>query len=189
MPSGTVYAFDTPSISIRCATNQLVAFARLSVTAYFQPNFCSRPLTWLTFRSGNEPAQPNVTTPARLLIGPSRTRRAHFINIHRCDHRPSCLIYQCVTFTVQAQRGCVKVSMRKPRRRGGLPGGLGARKSDAATPRNSGARGAGQPRSSSPYSFKVSPTRETLTYAQAQKMVEVDLDGRLHRISIFNPWP
>ncbi|MCJ8734733.1 hypothetical protein PDJAM_G00238780 [Pangasius djambal] len=89
--------------------------------------------------------------------------------------------------TVQAQRGCVKVSMRKPRRRGGLPGGLGARKSDAATPRGGGARGVAQPRSPSPYRLKVSPTRETLTYAQAQKMVEVDLDGRLHRISIFDP--
>uniref|UniRef100_A0A8C1NWJ3 Bromodomain and PHD finger containing, 3b n=1 Tax=Cyprinus carpio TaxID=7962 RepID=A0A8C1NWJ3_CYPCA len=55
--------------------------------------------------------------------------------------------------------------MRKPRRRGGLPG----------------------PRSLSPYRLKVSPTRETLTYAQAQKIVEVDLDGRLHRISIFDP--
>ncbi|MBN3322283.1 BRD1 protein, partial [Atractosteus spatula] len=43
------------------------------------------------------------------------------------------------------------------------------------------------PRSPSPYSLKVSPARETLTYAQAQKMVEVDLDGRLHRISIFDP--
>uniref|UniRef100_A0A8C1WD61 Bromodomain and PHD finger containing, 3b n=1 Tax=Cyprinus carpio TaxID=7962 RepID=A0A8C1WD61_CYPCA len=57
--------------------------------------------------------------------------------------------------------------MRKPRRRGG--------------------RGASQPRSLSPYRLKVSPTRETLTYAQAQKIVEVDLDGRLHRISIFDP--
>uniref|UniRef100_A0A673M688 Bromodomain and PHD finger-containing protein 3-like n=1 Tax=Sinocyclocheilus rhinocerous TaxID=307959 RepID=A0A673M688_9TELE len=55
--------------------------------------------------------------------------------------------------------------MRKPQRRGGLPG----------------------PRSLSPYRLKVSPTRETLTYAQAQKIVEVDLDGRLHRISIFDP--
>ncbi|XP_060788356.1 bromodomain and PHD finger-containing protein 3 isoform X1 [Neoarius graeffei] len=77
--------------------------------------------------------------------------------------------------------------MRKPRRRGGLPGGLGARKSNAATPRGGGARGGAQPRSPSPYRLKVSPTRETLTYAQAQKMVEVDLDGRLHRISIFDP--
>ncbi|MEQ2186486.1 Bromodomain and PHD finger-containing protein 3, partial [Goodea atripinnis] len=31
--------------------------------------------------------------------------------------------------------------------------------------------------------------RETLTYAQAQKIVEVDLDGRLHRINITDPLP
>uniref|UniRef100_A0A8B9H794 Bromodomain and PHD finger containing, 3b n=1 Tax=Astyanax mexicanus TaxID=7994 RepID=A0A8B9H794_ASTMX len=100
--------------------------------------------------------------------------------------------------------------MRKPRRRGGLPGGLGNRSSDD-TPKDggggggrdggsscgdggsrgggSGGRGSAQPRSPSPYRLKVSPTRETLTYAQAQKMVEVDLDGRLHRISIFDPLP
>ncbi|XP_054032513.1 bromodomain and PHD finger-containing protein 3 [Dryobates pubescens] len=39
----------------------------------------------------------------------------------------------------------------------------------------------------SPYSLKCSPTRETLTYAQAQRIVEVDIDGRLHRISIYDP--
>uniref|UniRef100_A0A673L0Z9 Mitogen-activated protein kinase 13-like n=1 Tax=Sinocyclocheilus rhinocerous TaxID=307959 RepID=A0A673L0Z9_9TELE len=72
--------------------------------------------------------------------------------------------------------------MRKPRRRGGLPGA----QSDAADTGTAG-RGASQPRSLSPYRLKVSPTRETLTYAQAQKIVEVDLDGRLHRISIFDP--
>ena len=33
-------------------------------------------------------------------------------------------------------------------------------------------------RSPSPYSLKCSPTRETLTYAQAQRIVEVDIDGR-----------
>ncbi|XP_051664949.1 bromodomain and PHD finger-containing protein 3 isoform X5 [Manacus candei] len=42
-------------------------------------------------------------------------------------------------------------------------------------------------RSPSPYSLKCSPTRETLTYAQAQRIVEVDIDGRLHRISIYDP--
>ncbi|ROJ52105.1 Bromodomain and PHD finger-containing protein 3 [Anabarilius grahami] len=31
-----------------------------------------------------------------------------------------------------------------------------------------------------------SPNRETLTYAQAQKMVELEVNGRLHRISIFD---
>ncbi|XP_063783193.1 bromodomain-containing protein 1 isoform X1 [Pseudophryne corroboree] len=44
------------------------------------------------------------------------------------------------------------------------------------------------PRSStSPCSIKHSPTRETLTYAQAQRMVEIEIEGRLHRISIFDP--
>ncbi|KFP79934.1 Bromodomain and PHD finger-containing protein 3, partial [Acanthisitta chloris] len=42
-------------------------------------------------------------------------------------------------------------------------------------------------RSPSPYSLKCSLTRETLTYAQAQRIVEVDIDGRLHRISIYDP--
>uniref|UniRef100_A0A8D2KVD6 Bromodomain and PHD finger containing 3 n=1 Tax=Varanus komodoensis TaxID=61221 RepID=A0A8D2KVD6_VARKO len=42
-------------------------------------------------------------------------------------------------------------------------------------------------RSPSPYSLKCSPTRETLTYAQAQRIVEVDIEGRLHRISIYDP--
>ncbi|XP_075064976.1 bromodomain-containing protein 1 isoform X4 [Mixophyes fleayi] len=43
------------------------------------------------------------------------------------------------------------------------------------------------PRSStSPCSIKHSPTRETLTYAQAQRMVEIEIEGRLHRISIFD---
>ncbi|MBN3304646.1 BRPF3 protein, partial [Amia calva] len=63
--------------------------------------------------------------------------------------------------------------MRKPRRRGRQAG-------------RGGGAAVGQ-RSPSPYSLKVSPARETLTYAQAQKMVEVDLEGRLHRISIFDP--
>ncbi|XP_026865797.2 bromodomain and PHD finger-containing protein 3 isoform X1 [Electrophorus electricus] len=76
--------------------------------------------------------------------------------------------------------------MRKPRRRGGPTGGWGGRSSDA-TSRGGGGRGAAPARPPSPYRLKVSPTRETLTYAQSQKMVEVDLDGRLHRISIFDP--
>ncbi|KAM6094124.1 PREDICTED: bromodomain-containing protein 1 isoform X2 [Chlamydotis macqueenii] len=41
--------------------------------------------------------------------------------------------------------------------------------------------------SSSPCNIKHSPTRETLTYAQAQRMVEIEIEGRLHRISIFDP--
>ncbi|TSK13177.1 Bromodomain-containing protein 1 [Bagarius yarrelli] len=39
-------------------------------------------------------------------------------------------------------------------------------------------------RASSP--IKPSPNRETLTYAQAQRMVELDVDGHVHRISIFD---
>ncbi|EPY84362.1 bromodomain-containing protein 1 [Camelus ferus] len=34
---------------------------------------------------------------------------------------------------------------------------------------------------------KHCPTRETLTYAQAQRMVEIEIEGRLHRISISDP--
>uniref|UniRef100_A0A3Q3FD29 Bromodomain and PHD finger containing, 3b n=1 Tax=Labrus bergylta TaxID=56723 RepID=A0A3Q3FD29_9LABR len=56
--------------------------------------------------------------------------------------------------------------MRKPRRKGQVAAGG---------------------RSPSPYSLKASPNRDTLTYAQAQKVVEVELDGRLHRISILEP--
>uniref|UniRef100_A0A3Q2UD42 Bromodomain and PHD finger containing 3 n=1 Tax=Fundulus heteroclitus TaxID=8078 RepID=A0A3Q2UD42_FUNHE len=57
--------------------------------------------------------------------------------------------------------------MRKPRRTGQAAGGGG--------------------RSPSPYSLKASPSRETLSYSQAQKVVEVELDGRLHRISVLEP--
>uniref|UniRef100_A0A3B4A3E1 Uncharacterized protein n=1 Tax=Periophthalmus magnuspinnatus TaxID=409849 RepID=A0A3B4A3E1_9GOBI len=39
-------------------------------------------------------------------------------------------------------------------------------------------------RESSP--IKPSPNRETLTYAQAQRMVELEVDGRVHRISIYD---
>lgn len=38
-------------------------------------------------------------------------------------------------------------------------------------------------RASSP--IKPSPNRETLTYAQAQRMVELEVDGRVHRLSIY----
>ncbi|XP_060044793.1 bromodomain-containing protein 1 isoform X2 [Erinaceus europaeus] len=48
-------------------------------------------------------------------------------------------------------------------------------------------RGAAARHPSSPCSIKHSPTRETLTYAQAQRMVEIEIEGRLHRISIFDP--
>lgn len=33
------------------------------------------------------------------------------------------------------------------------------------------------------------PTREGLTYAEAQKMVEFEVDGRVTRVSIFDPLP
>ncbi|XP_034736115.1 bromodomain-containing protein 1-like isoform X3 [Etheostoma cragini] len=39
-------------------------------------------------------------------------------------------------------------------------------------------------RDSSP--IKPSPNRETLTYAQAQRIVELEVDGRVHRLSIFD---
>lgn len=39
-------------------------------------------------------------------------------------------------------------------------------------------------RPSSP--IKPSPNKQILTYAQAQRMVEFDIDGRIHRISIFD---
>ncbi|KAM9342704.1 bromodomain and PHD finger-containing protein 3 [Pholidichthys leucotaenia] len=75
--------------------------------------------------------------------------------------------------------------MRKPRRKG-----QGAEGDDADVKkpnRTTSGRGGPRQRSPSPYSLKVSPSRETLTYAQAQKVVEVDLDGRLHRISVLEP--
>ncbi len=47
---------------------------------------------------------------------------------------------------------------------------------------------AGRNRSPSPPEFLRSPTREKpLSYAEAQRIVEVDLDGRIHRINIFEP--
>lgn len=75
--------------------------------------------------------------------------------------------------------------MRKPRRKGQVAAGVAAdvKKSNGTA----GGRGGARQRSPSPYSLKASPSRETLTYAQAQKVVEVELDGRLHRISILEP--
>ncbi|KAM4562563.1 bromodomain and PHD finger-containing protein 3 [Odontesthes bonariensis] len=75
--------------------------------------------------------------------------------------------------------------MRKPRRKGQGAGGGGVdvKKSNGTA----GGRGVARQRSPSPYSLKASPSRETLSYAQAQKVVEVELDGRLHRISILEP--
>ncbi|XP_066524238.1 bromodomain-containing protein 1b isoform X1 [Hoplias malabaricus] len=37
-----------------------------------------------------------------------------------------------------------------------------------------------------PSPIKPSRNRETLTYAEAQRMVELDIDGRVHRISIYD---
>jgi len=76
-------------------------------------------------------------------------------------------------------------SMTKPRRKSQVAwgGGGGARRSDGAVP---GRRGIRQP-PSSPYGLKSSPTRDGLSYSQTQRVVEVDLDGRLHRISILDP--
>ncbi|XP_029011640.1 bromodomain and PHD finger-containing protein 3 [Betta splendens] len=76
--------------------------------------------------------------------------------------------------------------MRKPRRKGQVAEGGGTdvtRKSNGT----SGGRASARQRSPSPYSLKASPSRETLTYAQSQKVVEVELDGRLHRISVLDP--
>ncbi|XP_078535746.1 bromodomain-containing protein 1 isoform X1 [Lissotriton helveticus] len=36
-------------------------------------------------------------------------------------------------------------------------------------------------------SIRRSPARETLTYAQAQRMVEIEIEGRVHRINIYDP--
>nr|XP_054602137.1 bromodomain and PHD finger-containing protein 3 [Nothobranchius furzeri] len=75
--------------------------------------------------------------------------------------------------------------MRKPRRRGPVAGADGE---DINNSNGTGSRrGVARQRSPSPYSLKASPSRETLSYAQAQKVVEVELDGRLHRISILEP--
>ncbi|XP_069612589.1 bromodomain and PHD finger-containing protein 3 isoform X1 [Ranitomeya imitator] len=54
-------------------------------------------------------------------------------------------------------------------------------------PRRKAHQDVGGPHSSSPCCFSCAPTRETLTYAQAQRMVDVEIEGRLHRISIFEP--
>ncbi|KAM9443865.1 bromodomain and PHD finger-containing protein 3 isoform 2-T2 [Clarias gariepinus] len=42
-------------------------------------------------------------------------------------------------------------------------------------------------RSPSPCRLNFSTSRDTLTYAQSQKMVEVELEGRVHRINISEP--
>ncbi|XP_041350148.1 peregrin-like isoform X2 [Gigantopelta aegis] len=42
-------------------------------------------------------------------------------------------------------------------------------------------------RSPTPPEFVRPPTRETLTYAEAQRLVEIDFDGHIHRIDIYEP--
>uniref|UniRef100_A0AAZ3NVW2 Bromodomain containing 1b n=1 Tax=Oncorhynchus tshawytscha TaxID=74940 RepID=A0AAZ3NVW2_ONCTS len=37
-----------------------------------------------------------------------------------------------------------------------------------------------------PSPIKPSPNKETMTYAQAQRMVDLEIDGRVHRISIYD---
>lgn len=49
-----------------------------------------------------------------------------------------------------------------------------------------GRAGAADKQSPNPSEASQSPGREVMTYAQAQRMVEVDLHGRVHRISIFD---
>lgn len=89
-----------------------------------------------------------------------------------------------ISFSNQQEEKCDWWPMRKPRRKGQVAGGGGdVRKSNGTF----GGRGGARQRSPSPYSLKASPSRETLTYAQAQKVVEVELEGRLHRISILEP--
>lgn len=42
-------------------------------------------------------------------------------------------------------------------------------------------------RSPSPAPFLRSPAKEPLTYAEAQRLVEIELDGRIQRINIYEP--
>ncbi|XP_053705199.1 bromodomain and PHD finger-containing protein 3 [Synchiropus splendidus] len=74
--------------------------------------------------------------------------------------------------------------MRTPRKKGQVATDCSAdvKKSNGTV----GGRGARQ-RSPSPYSVKTSPRKDALSFSQAQKVVEVELDGRLHRISILEP--
>ncbi|XP_045063169.1 peregrin-like isoform X2 [Coregonus clupeaformis] len=48
-----------------------------------------------------------------------------------------------------------------------------------------GGQGANTPGSPNRSELSHSPGRETMTYAQAQRMVELEIHGRIHRISIF----
>ncbi|XP_040280074.1 bromodomain and PHD finger-containing protein 3 isoform X2 [Bufo bufo] len=60
-------------------------------------------------------------------------------------------------------------------------------RTDMRKPRRKAHQDVNGQQSSSSFCFSCSPTRESLTYAQAQQMVDVEIEGRLHRISIFEP--
>lgn len=79
-----------------------------------------------------------------------------------------------------------------PKRRKGRPprvsqigsdeGGAGG--DHGVSPGSGARRTPGSPQNQSEHSGH-SPGRETMTYAQAQRMVELEIQGRIHRISIF----
>ncbi|XP_041081012.1 peregrin isoform X2 [Polyodon spathula] len=74
--------------------------------------------------------------------------------------------------------------LRKPKKkgrqsRGGAGGDAGGGGGGGSTP-----GGENQP-SPAHSELSQSPSRETMTYAQAQRLVEVDIQGKVHRISIF----
>ncbi|XP_066526565.1 bromodomain and PHD finger-containing protein 3 [Hoplias malabaricus] len=78
--------------------------------------------------------------------------------------------------------------MRKLKKRGGQSGtGRGRRRGRGGSTASSQSELDILLRSPSPCRLNFSLTRETLTYAQSQKMVEVELEGRIHRINIFDP--
>lgn len=66
---------------------------------------------------------------------------------------------------------------------GGTPGKTPARRSVKGRWAKSNPR-SGTP---SPPPFARSPAQDTLTYAEAQRMVEIDLDGSIHRLNIYEP--
>ncbi|MGH0114725.1 UNVERIFIED_CONTAM: hypothetical protein FKN15_043652 [Acipenser sinensis] len=70
--------------------------------------------------------------------------------------------------------------LRKPKKKGRQSrGGGGAGGGGGSTP------GGGDQPSPACSELSQSPSRETMTYAQAQRLVEVDIQGKVHRISIF----
>ncbi|XP_069045753.1 peregrin isoform X2 [Lepisosteus oculatus] len=71
---------------------------------------------------------------------------------------------------------------RKPKRKGRQPRGGGGEDGDGGP---GGAAGTPPPGSPARSELSQSPGREAMTYAQAQRMVELEIQGRVHRISIF----